>query len=129
MTPPLDLEAHIENAIAAFEQERDEKWDDPVEGAKINKLADAIASLLLDSATTLLTEVDQSFIRDAKQAIGDKFDIHDELLEALQLRVAQRFLLDTKAMSERALELLALTLPIWGAHVTSQRRRRISTAP
>lgn len=109
---PLDLDLYIDIAVDLFEQERVAKWDDPVAGADINRTADKIAETLFSSATTLLTTVDQTEWRMVAETIDEHFGLHDELLEALQLKVAQRFFEGTLEMANRTLELLRLSLNI-----------------
>jgi len=63
-------------------------------------------------ASTLISEEDHASWRGIADAIRERLDIHDALVEALQIKVAQQFSEYTMAMAERALELLRRSLNI-----------------
>jgi hypothetical protein len=109
---PLDLDEQIEQAIDEFERLRRQKWDDVEAGARINTLADTIAAMLFESATSLLSPIDHAQWRTLSDAVTERFNMHNELVEALQVKVAQRFFGHPIQMAERAIELLRVSLNI-----------------
>src|SRR5688572_14919911 len=104
-----DLDDEIGFAIMRFEEAVDDQWDDPVAGASINQLADKLATIVTDASDSLLVERYQHVLRELPELLSD-LDIHEEVRQALQSRLAREYCSDTRGMSRRCLELTSVVL-------------------
>jgi hypothetical protein len=110
---PLDLDHEIDDAINLFEERRAAKWADAEEGKRVNILADSIADLLFESATTLQSPSDDYRTwRNVEDVLTDRLELRDEVVEALQVKIAQELFGHPLEMAERALELMRVSLTI-----------------
>jgi hypothetical protein len=104
-----DLDGFIESAISEFERELETMWADPEQGAAINAFAARVAELMLDSSERLLVEVDPAFWRQLPELLAQK-DLHGDVMLALRLALARKYLPGTDQMAERCVELTRLVI-------------------
>jgi hypothetical protein len=104
-----DLDGFIDSAIHEFERELETMWADPEEGAAINAFASRVAELMLDSSERLLVEVDPAFWRRLPELLAQK-ELHEDVMLALRLALARRYLPGTDQMAERCVELTRLVI-------------------
>jgi hypothetical protein len=106
---PPNLDFMIDCAITDFEQEVEGAWDDPVQGAKINALASRTAELMLGAAESLLIEADHGAWRRLPDLLRS-WELHEEVSQALQIRIARSYMPSTASMVERCFELTQLVV-------------------
>jgi hypothetical protein len=104
-----DLDGFIDSAISEFERELETMWDDPKQGATINAFAGRVAELMLDSSERLLVEVDPGFWRRLPELLAQK-DLQEDVMLALQLALARKYLPGTDEMAGRCVELTRLVI-------------------
>src|SRR3989442_3202472 len=86
-----DLDGLIESAIAMFEDELEDMWQDKDYGEKINNFSGQVANLILDSSENLLVAVDPSSWRRIPGFLENQ-DLKEDVLLALELETARRYL-------------------------------------
>jgi hypothetical protein len=84
-------------------------WADPEEGAAINAFAGRVAELMLDSSERLLVETDPTFWRGLPELLAQK-ELHEDVMLALRLTLARKYLPATDRMAERCVELTRLVI-------------------
>lgn len=107
--PGMRLDVVIDEAINAFANERRAYWEQNDEGLRGIKTAEALAGLLLEPSDDLTSSrgSDQwEFIRELVEDVGPT----DPTYEALELKIAEKFLPAVRDMASRCLHLIQLPL-------------------
>ncbi len=104
-----DLDGFIESGIYEFERELETMWSDREYGATVNAFAARVAELILESSERLLTESDPSIARELPDLLTKK-GLHADVVLALQLVLAQKYLPDTASMARRCMDLIRLVV-------------------
>jgi hypothetical protein len=119
-----DLDSLIDDAVDTFRGDS-QRWDDAELGKFINELADKLAAYLLDSAESLVGGDHADLLRKIPTDLptNPTFPYYAQIFEALQLRLAGKYLGSTRQMAERAFELLTMVI---GGSPKEQVRRFLS---
>jgi hypothetical protein len=107
-----DLDSLIDDAVDNFRSDS-QRWDDPEVGKFINETADKLAEYLLTSAESLVGGDRAELLRRIPTDLptnNTKFPFYAQIFEALQLRIAGKYLGSTHEMAERAFELLTMVI-------------------
>ena len=111
--PESRLDTLLEIIIQEYETDRERYWSDDENAARLRKVADRLAHIVVDSSEdTVLRMPDgatdtpwaglQEIIRD--------FELSDEIRAKVEIIVAWRFATDNRAIAERCLQLADLAL-------------------
>lgn len=101
---PPDLDSDLQLAIETFEEKIELAWADPEYGKNIVDLARQLAHLFMSASANLAVATSTDGWEGLSGGLKN-LGIHDEVLDAIQIEIANTYATETRSMAERCLAL------------------------